>query len=99
MPSSPSIREPVCFTCGLPVGEPLRLNHLPSGQTCPTCSDRLLEALPAPFGSRVRPEPASHVERWVEVEDELDLDEIDSLVDEPSPEPPRKRGSRGPERA
>jgi hypothetical protein len=43
---------PVCITCSLPVGEPLRLNHLPSGQACPTCRDRLLAALPPIFPAR-----------------------------------------------
>ncbi len=38
--------ETVCFTCGLPSGEFPRLNHLPSGQVCPSCRDRLLAALP-----------------------------------------------------
>ena len=41
--------EPICFTCGLPSGSNARLNHLPNGQVCPSCRDRLLEALPAPF--------------------------------------------------
>lgn len=38
--------ETLCFTCGLPAGEFPRLNHLPSGQVCPTCRDRLLAMLP-----------------------------------------------------
>lgn len=42
----------VCFTCGLPTGDPLRLNHLPSGQVCTACRDRLLDLLPAPFPAR-----------------------------------------------
>ena len=41
--------ETLCFTCGLPAGEPLRLNHLPNGSVCPTCRDRLLDSIPAPF--------------------------------------------------
>jgi len=57
--------NPLCFTCGLPFGDAARLNHLPSGQVCPSCRDRLLETLPAPFpaspGARSHdaPEPAS----------------------------------------
>lgn len=43
---------PLCITCSLPVSEPLRLNHLPSGQTCPTCRDRLLAALPPVLPAR-----------------------------------------------
>ena len=38
--------ETVCFTCGLPSGEFPRLNHLPGGQVCPTCRDRLMAILP-----------------------------------------------------
>ena len=38
--------ETLCITCGQPAGEFPRLNHLPSGQVCPTCRNRLLEALP-----------------------------------------------------
>lgn len=37
----------VCFTCGLAVGKPLRVNTLPSGAPCPSCRDRVLEALPS----------------------------------------------------
>lgn len=44
-------QEPVCFTCGHTTGGTLRLNCLPSGQTCPTCRDRLLECLPPIFPS------------------------------------------------
>jgi hypothetical protein len=54
--------EPLCFTCGLPVGDPLRLNHLASGQVCPSCRDRLLDALPAPFPMRPAPAPAGEPE-------------------------------------
>ncbi len=38
--------ETPCITCGLPSGDPPRLNHLPSGLICPSCHDRLLESLP-----------------------------------------------------
>lgn len=41
--------EPLCFTCGLPAGKSARFNHLPNGQVCPSCRDRLLATLPAPF--------------------------------------------------
>ena len=39
--------EPVCFTCGLHVGEPYRLNRMDNGQICPTCRERVLESLPS----------------------------------------------------
>ncbi len=38
--------SPVCFTCGQHV-DARRLNRLPNGEPCPSCRDRLLEALPA----------------------------------------------------
>lgn len=41
--------ETLCITCGLPAGEPLRMNHLPSGAPCPACRDRLLDGLDAPL--------------------------------------------------
>ena len=44
--------ETLCFQCGLPAGE-MRLNHLPNGKVCPTCRDRLLDSLPAPFPTPV----------------------------------------------
>jgi hypothetical protein len=37
--------QPVCMTCGQSAGAPLRFNHLPSGDPCPACAERLLEAL------------------------------------------------------
>lgn len=52
--------ETLCFTCGLPAGEEARLNHLPNGQVCPACRDRLLETLPAPFPvGGVRDQPSA----------------------------------------
>ena len=44
--------ETLCFQCGLPAGE-MRLNHMPNGKVCPTCRDRLLDSLPAPFPTPV----------------------------------------------
>lgn len=41
-----SLEGTLCFTCGLPIADPPRFNHLPSGRPCPTCKDRLLESLP-----------------------------------------------------
>ncbi|TAJ11652.1 MAG: hypothetical protein EPO68_14320 [Planctomycetota bacterium] len=37
--------QPVCMTCGQSAGTPLRFNHLPSGEPCPACAERLLEAM------------------------------------------------------
>jgi hypothetical protein len=42
----------ICFTCGEPVGEPYRLNRLEDGKICPTCCERVLQALPPIFPSR-----------------------------------------------
>ncbi|MBK7876783.1 MAG: hypothetical protein IPJ77_13745 [Planctomycetes bacterium] len=42
----PAPSPTLCFTCGLAVTDPPRLNHLPSGETCSACRDRLLDALP-----------------------------------------------------
>lgn len=41
-----SARQPVCFTCGQPIGEPPRINELADGEPCPSCRDRLLDSLP-----------------------------------------------------
>ncbi|MDF1799723.1 MAG: hypothetical protein P1V81_11140 [Planctomycetota bacterium] len=38
--------QSLCFTCGLDVGEPPRLNRLENGLPCPTCRDRILAYLP-----------------------------------------------------
>ena len=50
----------LCFTCGLPIADPPRFNHLPSGRPCPSCKDRLLESLPAllPGEGTAQPEAA-----------------------------------------
>ena len=45
--------ETLCFQCGQPAGDPTRLNHMPNGSVCPTCRDRLLDSLPAPFPTPV----------------------------------------------
>lgn len=42
----PSHASTLCFTCGLSLSEPLRLNLLPGGKPCPACHDRLLDSLP-----------------------------------------------------
>lgn len=63
--------ETLCFTCGLPLGDPPRLNHLPSGQVCPRCSERLLETLPPllPSGREVHAPEAT-----------VELEEVPVLV-------------------
>lgn len=60
--------ETLCFQCGLPAGE-MRLNHLPNGKVCPTCRDRLLDSLPAPFPTPVSRE-ADEAKPLVEEESE-----------------------------
>ena len=45
--------DTVCFTCGMHVGEPMRLNRLDNGQICPACRERVLAALPPVLPSRV----------------------------------------------
>ena len=58
--------QTVCFTCGMPVGEPLRLNRLDNGQLCPTCRDRVLDLLPS-----ILPDlPSRHASARAEEEDE-----------------------------
>ncbi|QDU69271.1 hypothetical protein [Engelhardtia mirabilis] len=54
-----SSREPVCFTCKQPLGDPPILNEIEGGQACPACAMRVLESLPpvlprsgAPIGER-----------------------------------------------
>ena len=66
--------DPLCFTCGLPYGGATRLNHLPSGQVCTSCRDRLLEAIPAPFArgpSQITDTPEAAPEAAQELEPEL----------------------------
>lgn len=57
--------QPVCITCSLPVGDPPRLNRLGNGQVCPSCRDRLLDALPPILPHRGIPSPAvEEAENW-----------------------------------
>ena len=49
------ITNTVCFTCGLGIEDPPRLNRLTTGQVCPACRERLLDALPPMLPA---PEPA-----------------------------------------
>jgi len=63
------VPRPVCFTCGLPVSGPLRLNRMENGQICPTCRDRLLEALPPILPKRRRGAPQQREDAGSAVED------------------------------
>jgi hypothetical protein len=36
----------LCFQCGEDVGDPPRVNQLATGEPCPVCRRRLLDALP-----------------------------------------------------
>jgi hypothetical protein len=40
-------RGTLCFTCGLAVGAPPRLNRQEDGKVCPSCMERVLNSLPA----------------------------------------------------
>ena len=39
----------VCIRCGLPIGDPPRINRLSDGEPCGACAERLLETLPPIF--------------------------------------------------
>ena len=57
-------RGTLCFTCGLAVGAPPRLNQQEDGKTCPACMDRVLSSLPAALpgtASDSRAQPALEV--------------------------------------
>jgi hypothetical protein len=47
------VTDAVCFTCGMHVGEPMRLNRLDNGQICPACRERVLASLPPVLPSRI----------------------------------------------
>jgi len=74
----------ICFNCGQAVGDPPRLNRTDSGLVCPTCRDRLLDALPAmlpgmPVYDAPAPGDAAEVGAPVEVEGaEVDAAEAES---------------------
>jgi hypothetical protein len=59
------VTKTVCFTCGLPLGEPLRLNRLENGQLCPSCRDRVLDLLPSILPDLPR-RGAATAETWEE---------------------------------
>ena len=39
--------QPLCITCGQPTGDDPFGNRLPTGEPCPTCRSRALDALPS----------------------------------------------------
>jgi hypothetical protein len=51
----------LCFTCGQPISDPPRFNHLTNGRPCPACRDRLLASLPSLLPGES--EPVEQVER------------------------------------
>ncbi len=57
--------SPVCITCGLAVGSGTQLNRMNNGQVCPTCRERVLDAIPAALPSHVS---RSGVDMRLEVE-------------------------------
>lgn len=84
-------RDTLCFTCGLPSGDPLRLNHLPSGEVCPNCRDRLLDALPAPFPRVLREVPDPDEKYLAEPEPLDERPRMEALRPRP-PAPPQDHG-------
>ena len=56
MHREPWTHSTLCFTCGQPVSDPPVLNELPSGEPCPACRERALDAAPAllPFAEAGR---------------------------------------------
>lgn len=88
-------RDTLCFTCGLPFGS-TRLNHLANGEVCPSCRDRLLDALPAPFPgvAHATPDPSDEpfaapeaVDETVQPQRELARLERPAPVEDYGPEP------------
>ena len=55
-------KDTICFSCGQVVGDPPRLNRLESGDACPTCRERVLDALPPVLPRLVLPTAAEEAE-------------------------------------
>jgi len=53
-----SLTNAVCFTCGLVIESPARLNRLTNGQVCPACRERVLDGLPSALPWRRSDAPA-----------------------------------------
>ena len=75
-------RVPLCFSCGLPVTSPPRLNDLPDGTPCPICRERALDVVAAAL-----PHPGPFHEELEELEQgqESDLHAADRPFDPPRP--------------
>ena len=69
-----NLTNAVCFTCGLAIESPPRLNRLTSGQVCPACRERVLDGLPPALPSSPSGVPeASHLGQ--RARDPADLDD------------------------
>jgi hypothetical protein len=77
-------RVPLCFSCGLPVTTPPRLNELPDGSPCPTCRARALDVV-APALPRALPSDPRFADSDPdqEQEQESDLRAADRPFDPP----------------
>lgn len=83
-------REPRCFTCRQPVGDPPVLNRLEDGGACPACRDRLLDSLPSLLPTRAPGEKGasgvpSFAPTFVLVEEPGLDDEAEAGADAPEP--------------
>ena len=88
-------RAPICFTCSQPILDPPRFQLMPSGEFCPACRDRVLDAAPSllPRTPAIQAAAASEGEPEVEVSEEVASSAADEdLHDEPPgdwpPDPP-----------
>ena len=65
-------RDPICFTCSQPILSPPRFNLLASGDYCPTCRDRVLDAAPSLLPNKsVKPMAKTMALEEPEMEQEL----------------------------
>ena len=78
-------RDTICFTCGQALQDPPRFNLLESGEYCPTCRDRVLDAVPAVLPRR----PGVPRERAV-YEAQMDFGFEESEGPSEPPDPPRR---------
>lgn len=56
--------QPVCFQCQSAVENPPRFSYLSNGEVCPTCRDRVLDALPPALPGFARDKAFSVVPAW-----------------------------------
>jgi hypothetical protein len=78
-------RDTLCFTCGQALQDPPRFNLLESGEYCPACRDRVLDAVPAVLPRRFAAQPESAA---YEAQMDFGFDEPDDPSERP--EPPRR---------